>query len=236
MWSWQIRQVIRSFHKLANCYFMLMRDLQLFSSWIIYGWTQKFSREGMRKSDCRADQTRAHVPRHTNTQLSFSSYCFVQFVTWYLSGRRWQVLSVECTMQPGVELFWKERWYWHRKQTPQTPVRVHFLHKADFFYPKGAEQRDLAKEKMWGKLGDMKGKVTKCKASKITGQRSWRHYENELTVKDPWRTGELGGVSLKGLIWRRRGGVGGAGRAVSQKTRAKQICDLELGEQPLRRD
>lgn len=33
-----------------------------------------------------------------------------------------------------------------------------------------------------------------------------------------------------------RGGEGGAGGAVSQKTRAKQICDLELGEQPLRRD
>lgn len=30
--------------------------------------------------------------------------------------------------------------------------------------------------------------------------------------------------------------MGGAGRAASQKTRAKQICELELREQPLRRD
>lgn len=33
-----------------------------------------------------------------------------------------------------------------------------------------------------------------------------------------------------------RRGVDGAGRAASQKTRAKQICELELREQPLRRD
>lgn len=44
-------------------------------------------------------------------------------------------------------------------------------------------------------------------------------------------TKELDGVSLKGVNMTGRGADGAMdGRAVSQKTRAKQICDLELGE------
>lgn len=64
----------------------------------------------MRKSDCRVDQTHAHVCGDEQTRsFPFSSHCCVQFVSGYLLGWRWQVVQVECTMRPGVELFWKKR-------------------------------------------------------------------------------------------------------------------------------
>lgn len=85
------------------------------------------------------------------------------------------------------------------------------------------------KEKNWTIGGQ---KFEKCEDFEITGQK----YENERTVRTPahWRAGR--GLTKGVNVEAEGGGVGGAGRAVSQKTRAKQICDLELGEQPLRRD
>lgn len=67
----------------------------------------------------------------------------------------------------------------------------------------------------------------------VAAKRQIKYKQNLQQFRTP--AGGWGGLT-EGVNIYAGGGVDWAGRAVSQKTRAKQICDLELREQPLRRD
>ena len=136
---------------------------------------KKFNREGRRNSCTCAE---------TNAAFFFHSYCFLfQFVTCCIYWKwRWQVSSAECTMLPGVELIWKERWYWHREQTPQKPncrplecYNVHYIRLFSQHISHFGEQKEL-----WGKYSGYEMGITRWSAFLLMCCRGGVHNQKPL--------------------------------------------------------